>query len=286
MPPFFYIYLFYLYYIIGQACKNRWISLRDQLRKAIKKKKTKSGQAADIQKKWKYEDCMSFVLPFFKQRETYSNILSPESASEESNDEDISNKNDKTTNNDVLNEDEESEKETPSKRKVMGSLSQKTKSLKKIKIPASYYSKTKKNNKPQTASSVLMKYILDNETNDEPKATSYAHPIDTFFQGLAATVKTFSPEYQHMAKNKLFGIVSDLEWAQLQNKSANPQIPLSVNPSTSYFCSNTQVAPSQNTMQYIQTPTPSPISRPSSSTSTTTQHFYENFDPTNVQNMY
>ncbi|KAL4152914.1 hypothetical protein QTP88_000747 [Uroleucon formosanum] len=209
-----------------------------------------------------------------------------ESASEESNDEDISNKNDKTTNNDVLNEDEESEKETPSKRKVMGSLSQKTKSLKKIKIPASYYSKTKKNNKPQTASSVLMKYILDNETNDEPKATSYAHPIDTFFQGLAATVKTFSPEYQHMAKNKLFGIVSDLEWAQLQNKSANPQIPLSVNPSTSYFCSNTQVAPSQNTMQYIQTPTPSPISRPSSSTSTTTQHFYENFDPTNVQNMY
>ncbi|CAI6354972.1 unnamed protein product [Macrosiphum euphorbiae] len=89
-----------------------------------------------------------------------------------------------------------------------------------------------------------------------------------------------------MAKNKLFGIVSDLEWAQLQNKSANPQIQLSINLSTSYFCSNTQVAQSQNTIQYNQTPTPSTISRPSSSTSTTTQHFYENFDPTNVQNMY
>ncbi|XP_025409208.1 uncharacterized protein LOC112682735 [Sipha flava] len=240
----------------GQACKNRWISLRDQLRKAIKKKKTKSVQAADIQKKWKYEDCMSFVIPFFKERETYSNILSLESACEESNDENISNKNDNTTNNDVLNEDEESEKETTLKRKVM-------ESQKKMKISASYYSKKKKNNKPQTASSVLMKYILGNETNDEPNATFYKHPIDTFFQGLAATVKTFSPEYQHMAKNKVFGIVSDLEWAQLQNKSANPQIPLSINPSTSYFCSNTQVAPSQNTIQYIQTPTPSPISRPS-----------------------
>jgi hypothetical protein len=111
-----YTYLFYLYYIIGQACKNRWISLRNQLREAIKKKKTKSGQAADIQKKWKYEDCISFAIPFFKERETYSNILSPENPSEESNDEDISNKNDKTTNNDVLNEDEESEKETTSKR--------------------------------------------------------------------------------------------------------------------------------------------------------------------------
>ena len=80
---------------------------------------------------------MSFVIPFFKERETYSNILSPENASEESNDEDISNKNDKTTNNDVLNEDEASEKETTSKRKVMGSLSQKIKSPKKMKIPAS-----------------------------------------------------------------------------------------------------------------------------------------------------
>lgn len=102
--------------------------------------------------------------------------------------------------------DEESEKETTSKRnKVMGSLSQKTKSPKKMKMPASYYSRTKKNNKPQTASSVLIKYILDNETNDEPNAKSYTHPIDTFFQGLAATVKTFSPEYQHMAKTNCLG---------------------------------------------------------------------------------
>lgn len=88
-----------------------------------------------------------------------------------------------------------------------------------------------------------------------------------------------------MAKNKLFGIVPDLDWAQLQNKRANPQIPLSINPSTSYFCSNTQVAPSQNTVQYLQTSTSSPISKPSSLTSTT-QHFYENFDLKNVQDMY
>lgn len=86
---------------------------------------------------------MSFVIPFFKEWKTYSNILSPESVSEESNNEEISDKNDKTTNNDVLNE-EESETEIMSKRnKVMRSLTQKTKSPKKIKMP-SYYSRTKK----------------------------------------------------------------------------------------------------------------------------------------------
>lgn len=136
-----------------------------------------------------------------------------------------------------------------------------------------------KKNKPQTASSVLMQYLLD-----EPKATSREHPIDIFFQGLAATVKTFSPEYQHMAKTKMFAILSELEWAQLQNKTANHQIPLSIYPSTSYICSNTEMAPSQNNIQYVQTPTPSPVLRPSSSSTTSsTQHFYENFDPTNIQ---
>lgn len=223
---------------------------------------------------------MSFVIPFFKERETFSNIVSPESDSEESNDEEISSNNDKNTNKDVLSENEESEQETTLKRnKVMGSVSQKTKSPKKMKKPASYYSNAKKKNKPQTASSVLMQYLLD-----EPKATSREHPIDIFFQGLAATVKTFSPEYQHMAKTKMFAILSELEWAQLQNKTANHQIPLSIYPSTSYICSNAEMAPSQNNIQYVQTPTPSPVLRPSSSSTTSsTQHFYENFDPTNIQ---
>jgi len=84
-----------------------------------------------------------------------------------------------------------------------------------------------------------MKYnnILDSE-NYESKPISCVQPIDIFFQGLAATVKTFSPEYQHMTKNKLFAIVSDLEWAQLQNKTVNNQIPASSEPPTTYFCSN------------------------------------------------
>jgi len=220
----------------GQACKIRWISLRDQLRKTLKKKKSKRRQVANKQTKWKYEDCMSFIIPFFKERETHSLITSPESASEESNDKDISQQNNKTIDEDALNEDMKSEREiTPKRNRIMRSPSQKTKSPKNMSAP--YCSKAKKMRKPENASSVLRKYMLDKK-NNESKATSYAHPIDTFFNGLAATVKTFSLQYQHMAKNQLFAIVSKLEWTQLQNREINNQIPATVNSSTSYFTSS------------------------------------------------
>ncbi|VVC43314.1 MADF domain [Cinara cedri] len=269
----------------GQVCKTRWISLRDQLRKALKKKRTKSRQTAGKQKKWKYEDRMSFVIPFFKERDAYSNIASPESASEESNDEDISNQNNNITEKDADEVVESKRETTPKCNRIKESLSTKTKSTKKMKKSISYCSNAEKISKPETASPVSMAYVLDSE-NDKPKAISCAsHPIDVFFQGLAATVKTFSPEYQHVAKNKLFAIVSDLEWAKLQNKKMNKQIAASRDPPTSYFCSNLpcastmsapgiqnslppydntqfmrQGAPS-NTIQYVQAPTQSPTSR-------------------------
>lgn len=140
---------------------------------------------------------MNFLIPFFKERETHSNIAPPDGVgvSEESNDEDISQVNDV---------DSEIGREMTPKR-----------SMKQTKAFP------KKKNKTETASSVLMQYILDS-ANNESKETTHAHPIDSFFNGLAATVKTFSPEYQFMAKSKLFSIVSDLEWAQLQNNQMTP----------------------------------------------------------------
>lgn len=96
----------------------------------------------------------------------------------------------------------ENEKEVnPKCNNLNGSLSQKKNSPKKM--PAPYYSKTNKKSKPETASSVLIKYLLDNENNCSKTAYDM-HPIDTFFSSLAVTTKTFSPEYQHMTKNKFF----------------------------------------------------------------------------------
>ncbi|XP_023244821.1 uncharacterized protein LOC111642678 [Centruroides sculpturatus] len=39
-----------------------------------KQKETKNGQASVSRKKWKYEDEMSFLLPYFKERPTIGNV--------------------------------------------------------------------------------------------------------------------------------------------------------------------------------------------------------------------
>lgn len=105
-----------------------------------------------------------------------------------------------------------------------------------------------------------------------------------------------------MAKSKLFNIVSELEWEQLQSKNTNFQAPAPINFPALENRSNThsipffqiqstqqEVHPQQqmyqtsrtsNTVQSFsydllicQTPTPSPLSSGRSST----QSYYENF---------
>jgi len=53
---------------------------------------------------------------------------------------------------------------------------------------------------PETASSALMKYIIENNK----KTKDYKHPIDAFLEGLAPTLKNLPPYYQHLAKEKYF----------------------------------------------------------------------------------
>jgi len=76
-----YIYIFVNFYtnivrlFLAAVCKKTWTNLRDSFRRALKKKReTKSGQAASKIKKWKFEDEMSFLLPFMQERETCTNL--------------------------------------------------------------------------------------------------------------------------------------------------------------------------------------------------------------------
>ncbi|KAK0169523.1 hypothetical protein PV327_011519, partial [Microctonus hyperodae] len=52
----------------------KWKNLRDGFQRALKNAKTKSGQAAKSTRMWRCYDAMSFLLPYFKVRETHSNI--------------------------------------------------------------------------------------------------------------------------------------------------------------------------------------------------------------------
>ncbi|CAK1592162.1 unnamed protein product [Parnassius mnemosyne] len=55
-------------------CKKTWLNLRESHRRAMKKRKTKSGQAAPTTKKWTFEDEMSFIVPHYKERNTISSV--------------------------------------------------------------------------------------------------------------------------------------------------------------------------------------------------------------------
>lgn len=58
----------------ASSCKVRWNNIRDNYRKSLKKRVTNSGQAASKITKYKYDDQMSFLVNFIKERKTVSNI--------------------------------------------------------------------------------------------------------------------------------------------------------------------------------------------------------------------
>lgn len=63
-----------IYFISESECKKTWLNLRESHRRAMKKRKTKSGQAAPTTKKWTFEDEMSFLVPHYKERNTISSV--------------------------------------------------------------------------------------------------------------------------------------------------------------------------------------------------------------------
>lgn len=105
-----------------------------------------------------------------------------------------------------------------------------------------------------SASSALMEYILKNK---EQSTTQDIHPIDAFFNGLAATIKSFSPYYQHLAKGRIFAVVQDLEWEQLSAEPSSYTSPMS---------GTTSASPTNSTPVPMTTPTPPLESMPTQPT--------------------
>ncbi|XP_071653243.1 uncharacterized protein [Temnothorax longispinosus] len=88
------IYVLYLIQIFQQcsiilnffsvaACKTRWSNIRDNFRKSLKRRVTKSGQAASKIIKYKFEEELQFLLPYLKERETISNVIDEENETED-----------------------------------------------------------------------------------------------------------------------------------------------------------------------------------------------------------
>lgn len=72
----------------------------------------------------------------------------------------------------------------------------------------------------ETASGVLMKYILEEEKKQKEKEAQEKDDVDLFFDTMKATVKKFSAANKILAKQRVFTVISELEgidFSQQQN---------------------------------------------------------------------
>jgi hypothetical protein len=63
---------------------------------------------------------------------------------------------------------------------------------------------------PESASSTLMKYIMQKRENYIANTTQ-THSVDAFLAGLSPTLKSFTPYYLNIVKSKIFSIVQEYE---------------------------------------------------------------------------
>ncbi|XP_076030767.1 uncharacterized protein LOC143018976 [Oratosquilla oratoria] len=175
----------------GSKCKERWECLRSQYRKH-KSKKTKSGQAADGCQKWKYEDQMSFLFAFMKDRTRVTSLQKAENEAENSD----NSEHDGTQEREVSDEAVGVAEDSPT-------LPQQERLTRKRK--------TQENN---SASATLIRYLVEKKKEEHAPET-----INAFFSLMANTVKKFSPADQHYIKTKVFLLVNEIEGKYIHYQS-------------------------------------------------------------------
>lgn len=181
-------------------CKSRWNNIRDQYRKSIKNTATRSGQRRESQKHYKYHEQLSFLRPYFQERETISNI------SVESDDRTLDmvlDSSPHSAQSQSILRDEEVIISIPSPVHT----SHGTGSLSPAASSSSSPSAQEPTDKPKSAAATLLEYVLKKNQNN----TTEEHPIDKFLHGIAPTLKNLTPYYQNLAKTDIFNIVQKYE---------------------------------------------------------------------------
>lgn len=161
-----------------------------------KKRKTKSGDPATKNKKWKFERQMQFLLPYLQERATKTNF--DDTAS-------------------VTSDDTFPEQEHVSVTSPQSSNSSITKTI----------TARKKNIQKQSPSvaQVLNNYLDRSSARLESQTEN---PIKSFFKAMVDTVITLPSDLQIKAKNKVFAIVSELEYENFQRKTTSSKDQASV----------------------------------------------------------
>ncbi|XP_072945874.1 uncharacterized protein [Epargyreus clarus] len=167
----------------AMVCKSRWINIRDMMRRKMKDRLRNPTQRSY---RYKYEDELEFMIPFFKE-------------STSGNCEDYS---------EYLEDDASSSLKMPSEVFVDGNTDYDRNQ--EVKPNISNY-RTKNQD--------------DSCSFNEPvyQELNPADPLDVFLITIGATLRKFSPYYLNQAKSNIFQVVQDYELKQIMNKDA--QIP-------------------------------------------------------------
>ncbi|KAF5308020.1 hypothetical protein FQR65_LT18285 [Abscondita terminalis] len=204
----------------GEECRKRWTQIRDNYRKALKSRTTKSGQAANKNKPIRFAKELEFMREFLGERTQISNIQPPEPVQ------------DSTDGSINIDDVQSNVSETPPL-SPMSSSSRKT---------AKRTSDT-----PQSA---LMEYLSFKKAN---LGIHKADHLTKYFQSLEETVRTFSPRLQIEAKARINKIIHDLELTNLADNSQSAVTPLT-NPLHSYNALSSTTAGGVDYLQQYDTP--------------------------------
>ncbi|KAF5271830.1 hypothetical protein FQR65_LT05061 [Abscondita terminalis] len=233
-------------------CKKRWASLRDSFRKSLKSQETKSGQGSLKKRLWRFDKQMTFLRPFMANRKQISNVDDSDSSESERYEQE----------NYHIEEDHVDNVASPASNASGSSISRpcSVDVSDKSKISTSRKSKLKSKTNLSTAE-VLQNYLNEKSNRKHPafESDSPAETITKFFDCMAATVRTLSPQLQIEVKSKIFGIVSDAETRNLNINSMNSRgedFSTQIQQTSLFgqFCQANQVTRSQTQYQQHQQP--------------------------------
>lgn len=196
-------YLKYFILVTDEECQKAWSCLRNNYRKALKNRVYKSGDAAKKRRPIKFEKELEFLQKFFQDRPQLSNLDSSSEDTQLSED----------TQHIENTQPPETASTVPfpgaqSPISPMSFLSQASDSRPvRHDRQRSYMSSEAQHT--ETTAEILKKYI-ENQKKEQ-------HPMEIFFQAMAATAKTLSPKLQAEIKRDVLHIVTDAEIKHLEN---------------------------------------------------------------------
>ncbi|XP_076298762.1 uncharacterized protein LOC143217914 [Lasioglossum baleicum] len=186
------------------TCKKTWTSLRDGYRRALKRRKSTSGQAAVNIRRWKYEEEMAFLSRYYDDRHTLSSLKIGGGA---------------TGSTDGILERDSSELGADVASQGTSNSSHYEPYEPASPRPASpqrlpVATKKRRVEEPKSVAATVMDYLLSDEKDKE------TDEVELFCRCIGAKLRKLNPVTMTIVKKEIFSLLSDVQCRQLRGDSS------------------------------------------------------------------